>query len=136
MPDKNRLIWILRPLMRRDIKGIFRYVRGARWPAWFILAIPFILLFIFVLSKTRKKINWTAAIGMLIISEIMLMIVEHISVQRGHWVYNENRIIGIRIWGVPIEEPLIYYWIPQLFVVATMLFVHTRLRKKAQKKGV
>ena len=134
MPDRASFVWILRPLMRRDIQGIFRYARGARWPAWFLLALPFILIFCFVFCKIRKDINWPAAIGMIVLSETMLMIVEHISVTRGHWVYNESRILGMRIWGVPVEEPLIYYWIPQLFVVGTMLIILKHLRKKARKR--
>lgn len=132
---KSSLVWIMRPIMRRDLKGIFRYARGTKWPAWFLLALPFIIVFIYVYYKTKKYINWRAAAGMIIFSEFMLMIVEHISIHRGHWVYNENRILGLRIWDVPIEEPLIYYWIPQLFVVGTMILIHNIMKKKSKKNG-
>ena len=120
--------------MRRDVRGIIQYARGARWPAWFLLALPFILVCVYVLHAVRKEINWRAAAAMVVVSEIMLMIVEHISVGRGHWVYNENRILGLKIWDVPVEEPLIYYWLPQLFVVATMLLIYRRLRKKPRRR--
>ena len=136
MPDTRLpFIWILKPLLKRDFKGVYRYARGAKWPAWFLLALPFILAAIYIYFKIRKHINWSAAAGMVIISEVMLTIVEHISILRGHWVYNENRILGPRIWGIPIEEPLIYYWIPQLFVVFTMIIIYSYLRKKSRRKG-
>ncbi|HBU70437.1 MAG TPA: hypothetical protein DEE98_08685 [Elusimicrobia bacterium] len=133
--NSSAFVWIIKPLMKRDLKGVFRYARGAKWPAWFILALPFLIIYVYVYFKTRKYINWTAALAMIIFSEIMLTITEHICITRGHWVYNDNRILGPRIWGIPIEEPLIYYWIPQLFVVFTMLIIYNYLRKRARKKG-
>lgn len=114
----------------RTTKGIPWYRRGIWWPAWAILILPFILVFGPIYRRVKNQINWRAAILTIVTSEILLTIVEHNSIQRGHWVYNEARILGPKIWDIPIEEPLIYYWLPQLMVIVSMLFIRSFLKRK------
>ena len=47
----------------------------------------------------------------------------------GFWVYNTERLLGPEIWGVPIEEPLIYYLLPPIMVVMAFELVTGLLNK-------
>jgi lycopene cyclase domain-containing protein len=109
-----------RPRMRRSASGAPTYARGAKWPAWFLLAIPFLLAMIPLFKAVWRRVDWLACAFTVLLFEGIMIVVEHNSVMRGHWVYNENRILGPLVWGVPIEEPLIYYLLPPIFVI--MLF--------------
>ncbi|MFH1258829.1 MAG: lycopene cyclase domain-containing protein [Elusimicrobiota bacterium] len=116
---------------RPEIKttnGVPWYRRGKWWPAWAILILPFIFIFAPLYRRIKDQINWRAIFAMIVVSEIILTIAEHNSIQRGHWVYNEARILGPRIWGIPIEEPLIYYWLPQILAVIALLFIRSLLK--------
>ncbi len=126
----SRPIWYLRPLLRWDPKRLWTYARGTQWPGLFCLALPFIVLFIYVYHLASRSINWKAALPMLALSECMFFFWEHWAISRGHWVYNCNILCGVFIWGVPLEELLIFYWIPPLFVVCTMLLIYRQLKKR------
>lgn len=129
----SRFVWMLRPLVRLNIRGIPAYLRGSACPAWLLIAMPFLLAMVFLVRKVHKRFNLRAVAEMVVLSEVMLILWVHYAVMHGHWVYNEARILGPRIWGIPIEEPLIYYWAPQIFVVATMLYIHSKLRKSKRR---
>jgi lycopene cyclase domain-containing protein len=88
-----------------------------KWPASVILAAPFFLLVIPLYKAARERVNWKAAIAMIFTFEALMFCAEIFSVSRGHWVWNPNRTLGPTVFGVPIEEPLLYYWFPPLFVV-------------------
>ena len=93
------------------------YARGARFPAWLLLAVPFILIMIPLFQAARTKVKWLACGATVLVFEILMMVVEHNSIVREHWIYNENRILGPLVWGIPIEEPLIYYFFPPVFAI-------------------
>jgi len=101
-----------------------------RWPATVILALPFALVFIPLYRAARDNVNWKAAIKTIVTFECIMICAELFSVTRGHWVWNPNRTIGILFFGVPIEEPLLYYWFPPLFVVILMHAFENYVRKK------
>jgi lycopene cyclase domain-containing protein len=91
-----------------------------KWPASVILAAPFMLLIVPLYAAARRRVNWKAALAMLATFEVVMFCAEIFSVSRGHWVWNPNRTLGPAVFGVPIEEPLLYYWFPPLFVVVLM----------------
>lgn len=103
--------------MGRLSSGVSSYTRGRKWPAAFLLALPFITLMAPMYEAARRRVDWVACMLMVLSFEVIMFVAEHNSIMRGHWVYNESRILGPRIWGIPIEEPLIYYFFPPVFVV-------------------
>jgi lycopene cyclase domain-containing protein len=129
----TRFVWMLRPLVRLNVRSVPYYLRGSACPVWLLIAMPFLVGMLFLVRKVHKRFNLRAIAAMVVISEIMFIFWVHYAVMNGHWVYNEARILGPRFWGIPIEEPLIYYWAPQIFVVATMLYIHTKLRKSKRR---
>jgi lycopene cyclase domain-containing protein len=124
---------MLRPLIRLNLRGIPYYLRGVACPVWLLIAMPFLLAMIFLIRKVHKRFNLRATIAMVFFSETMLILWVHHAILNQNWVYNKARILGPLIWGIPIEEPLIYYWAPQVFVVGTMLYIHSKLRKAKRR---
>lgn len=104
-----------------------------RWPATVILALPFALLFIPLYKAARERVNWKAALAMIATFEALMICAELFSVSRGHWIWNPNRTLGVLFFGIPIEEPLLYYWFPPLFVVILMHTFEGWFRKKDAK---
>ncbi len=102
-----------------------------RWPATIILAAPFAFVFLPMYRAARERVNWKAALAMIATFEALMICAELFSVSRGHWVWNPNRTLGIHFFGVPIEEPLLYYWFPPLFVVILMHTFEKLFEKKA-----
>lgn len=91
-----------------------------RWPASVILAAPFFFLVIPLYKAAKERVNWKAAIALICTFEVLMFFAEFFSVSRGHWIWNPNRTLGPTVFGIPIEEPLLYYWFPPLFVVILM----------------
>ena len=98
-------------------KGYPSYARGKKWPAWALLAVPFIAVMIPLYQAAKRHVHWGACLLTVVVFEAMMIPIEHNSIVRGHWVYNENRILGPLFWGIPIEEPLIYYLFPPILVI-------------------
>ena len=73
--------------------------------------------------------NWKAAFATVVLFESVVFPAEAFSVSRGHWVYNDARIWGARIFNVPIEQPLLYYVFPALFVIASFHVIRMVLRR-------
>lgn len=113
MPETNEL------LNDEDKKKLDATARK-KWPATVILAAPFALLLIPLYRAARERVNWKAALAMIATFEALMICAELFSVSRGHWIWNPNRVLGPMFFGVPIEEPLLYYWFPPLFVVILM----------------
>lgn len=105
-----------------------------KWPASVILAAPFFLLVLPLYKAARERVNWRAAAAMIATFEILMFCAEAFSVSRGHWVWNPNRILGPVIFNIPIEEPLLYYWFPPLFVVLLMHALEQHLLERDVKK--
>jgi lycopene cyclase domain-containing protein len=114
-------------------KGIPGYERGSRWPAWFGLAIPFLALMA-VLFRYVKNLSLKSALAVIVVFEIGTLCIEHHAVVNGHWVYNRAKLLGPLIWDVPIEEVLIYYLFPPLFVIFIMLLFNQYFLRQQTKK--
>lgn len=108
---------------------MFIYSRGEWWPLWALLMTPFLVLLAPMLRRVREEINWRAAWATVLVFELTVFAAECNSVQRGHWIYNEARILGPRILGVPIEEPFLYYLFSPIFVIALMHLVRKMITK-------
>jgi len=110
---------------------------GTWWPASAALAVPFILLRNVLRRSAAGQINWRAAVLTVVIFECLMIVAEHYSLSRGHWVYNKARLLGPKIWGVPIEEPLIYYWLGPFFTITLWGAVRHHLKKNQMaERGV
>ena len=114
-----------------DEKEKERRASQKRWPATVILSAPFIFILIPMFKAARERVNWAAAIAMICTFEVLMLLAEYFSVSRGHWVWNPNRTLGPTIFGIPIEEPLLYYWFPPLFMV---ILLHTLQKYVFEKK--
>jgi lycopene cyclase domain-containing protein len=122
-------------LITRTADGGFRYEEGKWHPAWALLMLPFILAALPLLRYAGKKVDWKATAFTVIIFEALLVPAEHLALKRGHWVYNESRILGPRIFNVPVEEPFLYYLFSPLII---LLIFHSFLKKfttLSPKKG-
>jgi len=117
-----------RPDYSKRPDGAPTYARGAKWPAWAVLAIPFLLAMLVLARFVKSRVAWTACWISVLVFELIMIPVEHNSILRGHWVYNENRILGPLFWGIPIEEPLIYYVFPPVFVIMAFEFINGLLK--------
>lgn len=109
------------------------YERGKRYPAWALIAIPFIFLIPFLIKKC-KDVCWRSVFCTIFVFQFLLLFVEHNSIMKGHWVYNKARILGPTIWQIPIEEPLIYYLFPPVLVILLFHFFINVLQSKNPKK--
>jgi len=112
-----------RPQFSERKDGAPAYARGAQWPAWALLAIPFLLVMVPLYHAVRRRVRWAACVQAVMVFEVVMLPVEHHSILRGHWVYNTNRILGPLVWGIPIEEPLLYYLLPPMLVCMAYEFI-------------
>jgi hypothetical protein len=114
-------------------KGVPGYERGKKWPAWFTIALPFIGL-LALLARKVKNVSLISVAATVLFFEIATFLIEHRSVMMGHWVYNRARIFGVLVWGVPIEELVIYYFFPPIFVILIMQWLFQYFSSK-QTRG-
>lgn len=101
-----------------------------RWPASVILTVPFFFIVIPLYNAAKKVVSWRAAASMIATFSVIAFVAGHFSVTRQHWIWNPARTLGPTIWLVPIEEPLLYYWFPPLFVVLLFHAVEDYLVRK------
>ncbi|MBL8992471.1 MAG: lycopene cyclase domain-containing protein [Spirochaetia bacterium] len=130
MADSGKPIWEIEPAFKRDPDGRFYYDRGsARYPGWALVAIPFIIALNFFVHA--KGIDWGSVWMTVMLFLVTLGLIEHLAIYRGYWVYNEARLLGPKIFGVPIEEWVIYYIFPPILVVSAFEYVSGLLKKKS-----
>lgn len=106
------------------------YKEGRWWPAWAILITPFLIAFYFLQRAARSAVNWKAAWAVVAAFEAVVFPAEWYSLRRGHWVYNEARILGPKLLGVPIEEPFLYYLFSPLIVITLMCAIRMKLAER------
>ena len=102
----------------RTRDGGFRYREGAWYPAWALLLVPFIGLGLALCRVVGKAVDWKAALGAVMVFEAVVLPAESRCLRRGHWIYNESRILGPRVFGVPVEEPALYYLFSPLIIIS------------------
>lgn len=120
--------FILYPLLFYD-------PQRSQYPAWLFIPIPFLIAMaaaFYAGILNRRDLNWRALILCVILFELILFPTEYVAVQKQFWVYNDNRILGLRVLGIPVEEPLIYYSTPNLFVPMMLAWFTKRLGTRRQ----
>lgn len=109
---------------------MFSYAKGDVFPMWATSFVPYLCWLFFLARRTQNRVNWRAATLTVVIFELVVGTAETISVSRGHWVYNNNKLWGIKIWNVPIEEHLLYYLFAPLIVITFMHAVRLKLEEQ------
>lgn len=112
--------------------GAPRYEAGKKFAWWGTLLLPFLLILLPLYRALREEVDLKAALATVLLFEVVVFPAEAFSVWRGHWVYNEARIWGPRLFGVPLEEPLLYYVFPALIVITSF---HAIRRALARREG-
>lgn len=102
------------------------YRAGVPFAWWGTLLLPFLGAFWFLYGAAKDRVNWKAAFATVLLFEIVVFPAEIFSVWRGHWVYNDARIWGPRLFNVPIEEPLLYYVFPALITITAFHAIRMR----------
>ncbi|MFA6092252.1 MAG: lycopene cyclase domain-containing protein [Elusimicrobiota bacterium] len=113
--------------------GGFEYKKGDWRPDWPNLLLPFLAVFMLLYRFAKEHVDWRAAFCVVGLFECVVFPAEIFSVHRGHWVYNEARIWGPRVFGVPIEEPLLYYLFCPLIIITVMQAIRLALVKWEEK---
>jgi lycopene cyclase domain-containing protein len=122
--------------VRRDANGTFHFRQGAWTPLWALLMVPYLVLWLPLCRLVGRSVDWKAGWITVLIFEALLMPAERYSLRRGHWVYNESRILGPKVFGVPIEEPLLYYLFSPLIIISIFhAFRSFFARKAARPEG-
>ena len=106
-----------------------KYWAGPVFPWWATLLLPFLVVLWFLYKAAKDRVNWKAAFATVAVFELVVFPAEIFSVSRGHWVYNDAKIWGPKLFGVPIEEPLLYYIFPALIVITAFHAIRMRLER-------
>ncbi len=105
------------PEKYRNSRSMPVYKEGVWYPGWLIAIVPFLSIGIVWFFSTIKKINLAAFFGSLVINLTIYIMFEYNAIMRGHWVYNEQRLLGWRFAGtIPFEQILLYF-VSFLFLV-------------------
>lgn len=87
-----------------------RYSRGGRFPTWVIVASA-VTLFAAVRYRHFRG-SWPALLSTVLVFFCIAYPNELYSLHNGFWVYNQNRIFGFWLLGVPVEEWFMYTMSP------------------------
>ncbi len=82
------------------------YSRGKKAPVWIWVAV-FVIIFGAVLYRFFRG-SWKAVLATTLIFLCIAYPNELYSLHSGFWVYNQNRMLGPWVLGVPIEEWIMY----------------------------
>lgn len=87
-----------------------RYSRGRKIPVWAYVAAA--VTFTALILKRSFHGSWKAVIGTCVVFVCVAYPNELYSLHNGLWVYNQQRIFGIWLLGVPVEEWFMYTMSP------------------------
>ena len=96
-------------LKSNEINGS-QYKRGVKFPVWIWVVIGIILLA--ALLYPHFKGSWKTVIASSLVFFSVAYPNELYSLSHGLWVYNQNRMIGPWVLGVPLEEWFMYFLSP------------------------
>jgi len=78
-----------------------------------VLAVSFIAPFILSFSKKMDFYKYSLRLILSLgIPFVLFVVWDFIVTSRGHWSFNPNYIIGLRVFNLPIEEILFFLIIP------------------------
>jgi lycopene cyclase domain-containing protein len=85
----------------------------SHWEYFLVLALVFVPTFLFSFhpkSPTRGKMKFIwLSLG---ITAIIFILWDIWATWRGHWAFNENYTLGLKILNLPLEEVLFFFAIP------------------------
>lgn len=96
--------------------------------AWIVMGIPFTLL-VFKMHKLiehRRVLSYRSLGLTLGVFYLAMTFVEHLAILNQYWVYDYSRLWGPKLWEIPIEEFLLYYWLGPTFVAVLYHFLGFR----------
>jgi lycopene cyclase domain-containing protein len=98
--------------------------------AWFVMGLPVIYasLRIYLMIRDKQALSWPALITTVVIFFAGLAYVEHKAILGEFWIYNYAVMWDIRIWRIPLEEYVVFYWLGPTFTV--FLFHYLELEPK------
>lgn len=83
-----------------------KYKRGTKFPVW-IWVVAFVLVALAV-AYVFFRGSWKAVLATTAVFVCVAYPNELYSLSQGYWVYNQNRMIGPWLFGVPVEEWAMY----------------------------
>ncbi len=111
------------------------YIEGKWYPGWLVAIAPFAAVGLIWAKKTLKSINIPALLISLAINVALYLLFEYNAIMRGHWVYNEQRLIGWRLGGVIPFEQICLYMVSFLFLVPFLESVRCMLMDLSEAKS-
>jgi lycopene cyclase domain-containing protein len=105
------------PEKYRDSRGMPVYKEGVWYPGWLIAITPFFAIGVVWFRAMIKKINVAAFLISLVLNMTMYILFEYNAIMRGHWVYNEQRLLGLKFAGTMSIELFLVYFTSFLFLV-------------------
>jgi lycopene cyclase domain-containing protein len=87
--------------------------------AWFLMSIPVAhaTLRLYLLLRDKQALSWPAFITTVIIFFAGLAYVEHAAILGEFWIYNYAVLWDIKVWQIPLEEYLVFYWLGPVFTI-------------------
>lgn len=88
--------------------------------------IPIIILWIThfkILAKNIKIILITTFFGV-----FYAIIVDHFAMAWNAWFFNNDKILGFRVFGFPVEDFLFFILVPWAISSAVVVFIHHQSR--------
>ncbi len=89
-------------------RGIPRFSSGRYFPGWAMAVGPFFFTALVAFRKFFRSIHIPALFFTFVINMSTYLLWEYNAIVRGHWVYNDQRILGPRLGVTPIEELFLY----------------------------
>lgn len=98
--------------------------------AWFLMGLPVahVSLRIYLLIREKNAISWPALFTAVGIFFAGLAYVEHEAIDGQFWIYNYAVLWDIKLWNIPLEEFVVFYWLGPTFTI--LLFHYLEFRPK------
>lgn len=127
------------PEKYRNGRGMPVYKEGVWYPGWLIAITPFFAIGVVWFRAMIKKINIAAFLISFVLNMTMYILFEYNAIMRGHWVYNEQRLLGLKFAGTMSIELFLVYITSFLFLVpffeTVRYFFISRLGSPEDKKA-
>jgi lycopene cyclase domain-containing protein len=89
------------------------------WIWWVVAAFAFVFA---TLPLVYKKIHWRAFWLATAVFFISMFVLENMAIHQGWWIWNDQKLWGIKILWVPLEEVLFYIPAVPAVVIIQILF--------------
>ena len=123
-------------VMTRDDSGNPVYVEGKQHKAWGVTMMAGMAITIaFVMGATVNGfLDWKAVFFAGCIIYPASMVIELLGIGRGWWVYNDQQLIGLKIYILPLES-LFMYGIGSVFPASVYEVLRELMRSTVREEG-